>query len=282
MDNTIIFSQPAVSLQRFPSAPPVSRLIGRCGVCAVAACATKLETTQPAAFAELYKDYSMKGLGVEEDGTIHAFGHIVFDPNTDTKGRTVAAATFFTSILNGTSPAVVDIWFQDAMTILAKHPYARELPQAFLDLMAADLNGPLAADYRGYIRHEVKPVLDRISDVLQAHYAAIEAPSVEWLMETFPGHSSRNSPDNIVDNVICYTRAWDGVLAEWDAGRLDVLFPPCHMMPYLAIAKLNTWSKERGETKQHELIGMSSGKKAASTKQLAAISAAFEIEPAIE
>eukprot|EP01051_Picozoa_sp_SAG22_P000457 SAG22_NODE_13_length_33548_cov_57.167773_9_plen_62_part_00 len=53
----------------------------------------------------------------------------------------------------------------------------RELPQAFFDLMAADLNGPLAEDYRDYMKHEIKPVLDSIKDILQAHFAAIEAPS---------------------------------------------------------------------------------------------------------
>eukprot|EP01051_Picozoa_sp_SAG22_P012696 SAG22_NODE_1344_length_4676_cov_4.090234_3_plen_46_part_00 len=44
--------------------------------------------------------------------------------------------------------------------------------------MSADLNGPIAVDYRGYIRHEVKPALDHIKDVLHPHYmyAAIEAP----------------------------------------------------------------------------------------------------------
>jgi hypothetical protein len=158
---------------------------------------------------------------------------------------------------------------QDRMTFLAKYAYVRELPQAFLDLMAADLAGPLAEDYRVYIRHEVKPVLDRIKDIMHVHFAAIEAPTSEWLMETFPGHG-KTTPNGIVDNVVCYARAWDGVLAEWDAGRLDVLYPPCHMMPYLAILKLNSWSKERGATKQHELIGMSSGRKAGTAKMLAA------------
>ena len=57
------------------------------------------------------------------------------------------------------------------------------------------------------------------------------------------------------------------MLAEWDVGRLDVLYPPNHMMPWLALKKFNTWSTERGEAKQHELIGMSSGKKDASRKR---------------
>ena len=237
-------------------------------LCAVAACAKKLEATQPAAFAELYKDYSMKNLKVNADGAVSVDGS---DPtNIDMKGLTWGAATGSLSILTGASPAVVDVWMQDRVTVRAKYAYVRELPQAFLDLMAADLDGPLAEDYRVYIRHEVKPILDRIKDLMHAHFAAIEAPPSAWLVETFPAHHSRNSPNNIVDSVVCYAWAWDGVLAEWDAGRLDVLFPSSYMMPYLAMLKLNIWSKERGETKQHELIGMSSGRKAGSTQLMAA------------
>eukprot|EP01047_Picozoa_sp_COSAG01_P027581 COSAG01_NODE_1824_length_9141_cov_10.234461_11_plen_68_part_00 len=59
------------------------------------------------------------------------------------------------------------------------------------------------------------------------------------------------------------------MLAEWDAGRLDMLHPPNYMMPFLALSKFNAWSRERGETKQQELIGMSSGRKDASTKNRA-------------
>ena len=234
----------------------------------------KLEATQPVAFAELYKEYSMKHMKMSDDGSVSVDGS---DPtNIDMKGLTWGAATGALSILAGASPAVVDVWMQDRMALIAKHAYIRELPQAFLDLMAADLDGPLAADYRVYIRHEVKPVLNRIKNTQHAHFAAIEAPPLEWLVETFPAHSSRSSPNAIVDLVVCYARAWDGVLAEWDAGRLDVLFPPSYMLPWLATVKLNHWSKERGETKQHQLIGMSRGKKEASTKNLSATLAHFE------
>eukprot|EP01051_Picozoa_sp_SAG22_P007159 SAG22_NODE_494_length_9810_cov_2.202966_4_plen_114_part_00 len=101
---------------------------------------------------------------------------------------------------------------------------------------------------------------------MQAHYAAIEAPPLEWLIETFPGHNNSDTPNGIMDKTIAYARAWDRVLAEWDVGRLELLYPPQHMLPFLALYKFNNWSKERGETKQHELIGMSSGRKDASTK----------------
>lgn len=173
---------------------------------------------------------------------------------------TWGAATWAQSLYAGDSPAAVDVATQDIVALL-KYPYVRELPQAFFDLMAVDVDGPLAEDYRHYIRHEIKPVLDRFADILHAHFAAIEPPSLEWLIETFPGHSGTDSSNNFVDNVVAYARAWGRVLAEWDAGRLDVLFPPHHMMPYLGLMKFNSWSKARGETKQQELIGMSSGRK---------------------
>ena len=64
---------------------------------------------------------------------------------------------------------------------------------------------------------------------------------------------------NIPDSTVAYAQAWDRVLAEWDAGRLELLHPPNHMMPFSALTKLNQWSRQRGEAKQHELIGMSSG-----------------------
>eukprot|EP01051_Picozoa_sp_SAG22_P005982 SAG22_NODE_375_length_11547_cov_12.885657_1_plen_423_part_10 len=225
------------------------------------AVASKLEMIQPEAFAEVYKEYSMHGMDAKADGTIHALGKLFLDPNTiDLKGMTWGATTACSSMCAGISAAALDVQTQDTLAVI-KYPFVRELPEAFFDLMAADLHGPLAEDYRGYIRHEVKPALDRIKDILHAHYAAIEAPPLEWLIETFPGHGRTDSPNNIADVTVGYARGWDRVLADWDAGRrLDVLYPPNHMMPWMALLKFNSWSRARGEAKQHELIGMSSGR----------------------
>ena len=44
----------------------------------------------------------------------------------------------------------------------------------------------------------------------------------------FPAHGKSNNLPQIVDGVVAYARAWDGVLAEWGAGRLDVLVQPYH------------------------------------------------------
>ena len=200
---------------------------------------------------------------MKTDGTIHVWGKPVCKP---VEMMTWGAATWPQSVYAGDSPAVVDVATQDIVALI-KCPFVRELPQAFFDVMAADVDGLLAEDYRYYIRHEIKPILDRFADILHAHFAAIEAPSLEWLIETFPGHGGTDSSNNFADNVVAYARAWGRVLAEWDTGQLDVLFPPHHMMPCLGLMKLNNWSKERGETKQQELIGMSSGRKDASTKR---------------
>ena len=89
---------------------------------AVAALAYRVETTQPAAFAELYKDYSMKGLEVKVDGAVHWFGGLTaFDPNIDMRGRTWGAPSVTLSYLVDGSPAVVDVVLQD---LLAQFKYA--------------------------------------------------------------------------------------------------------------------------------------------------------------
>eukprot|EP01051_Picozoa_sp_SAG22_P001844 SAG22_NODE_76_length_22248_cov_14.352070_10_plen_221_part_00 len=213
----------------------------------------------------------MKGLKVQDDGAVHWFGGLVaLDPNMDFKGQTWGHVYQGATAFTGCSPAVVDVYLQDFMALAVKYAYVRELPQAFFDLMAADLDGLIAEDYRGYIKHEVKPALDSIKDVLHAHYAAIDLPSLEWYIETFPGHGKGDSPNQFANFLVAYARAWDRVLAEWHAGRLDVLFPPSHMMPWLGLYKLNAWSREQDEAKQHELIGMSSGRKDGSSKAHAA------------
>lgn len=217
----------------------------------------------------MYKQYSRKNLDVKADGKIYALGKIIFDPNND-KGLTWWAATMFEAAFVGGSPAAVDVALADLLTVY-KSPFVQELPQAFFDVMAADPSGPLAEDYRGYIRHEIKPAFDRIRDILSAHVAAMEIPSTEWLIETFPGHNKTDSTTGIIDLAVCYVRAWDRILAEWDAGKLEVLFPASHMMPLVALAKLNTWSREQGEAKQHELIGMSSKRKSEASKWMAAL-----------
>ena len=82
----------------------------------------------------------MKGLDVKADGKIYGFKKICFDPNIDMRGLTWGAATTGESMTTGGSPAVVDVWLADFFAKY-KYPYVRELPQAFFDVMVADLTG---------------------------------------------------------------------------------------------------------------------------------------------
>eukprot|EP01052_Picozoa_sp_SAG31_P037852 SAG31_NODE_4955_length_2836_cov_1.640482_3_plen_141_part_01 len=122
-----------------------------------------------------------------------------------------------------------------------KGVYIRELPQGFFELIAADVDGPLAEDYRGYIRHELKPAIDRVTTILHDHYPCIEMPSKEWLTETFGSYNKTSSTDQIIYDFIGYTRAWDRVLAQWDAGHLDELFPQNQMVPFHGMYRILIW-----------------------------------------
>ena len=132
---------------KFPSSATPFRLTTS-GFLAVGASAAKLEATQPEAFAELYKGYSMKYLDVKANGAVHGFGRLTHDPNA-AQGLTYGAAT--EALTYGGSPAALDVIYEDVMAV-ATCWGVRELPEAFFDLMAADLSGPLAEEYRGYIR----------------------------------------------------------------------------------------------------------------------------------
>eukprot|EP01052_Picozoa_sp_SAG31_P005119 SAG31_NODE_220_length_19925_cov_3.630939_18_plen_242_part_00 len=217
----------------------------------VSACAIELEATQPEAFTELYVDggYAMKnGLELMANGAVRWGGQIMIDPKEE-KGQIWAAPTLGRSRIVGSSARALDVYVSDGLTFLMK-PFVRELPEAFFKLMSADLDGPFADDYRGYIRYEVKPILDMIADTVYAHYAAIEIPPLEWLVEKFPGHTKIDSTSNIVSTAVAYSQAWTHVLAGWDAGRLDVLHPPSHMMPYASLYAFFVYSRERGEAKR--------------------------------
>eukprot|EP01052_Picozoa_sp_SAG31_P024405 SAG31_NODE_2074_length_6511_cov_11.947754_1_plen_517_part_00 len=228
----------------------------------VAAFASNLEANRPEEFAEMYsiETYSMVGLEVEANGAIKTIfnGATIFDPGW-IQEHAWSASTWFQSFYNTSSPAVADLGIQDFKELVSR-PYIHELPQAFFNFMASDLDGPLAEYYRGYVRYQVKPALERIASILYLHYSAIEAPPNSWVVSTFPGHGSSDSANQIVQYTLGYIRSWDFVLAEWDSGQFDVLFTQNYMLPFMALYKLLAWSRERGERKQQELIGMSSGK----------------------
>eukprot|EP01052_Picozoa_sp_SAG31_P022838 SAG31_NODE_1840_length_7122_cov_2.822156_1_plen_236_part_00 len=221
---------------------------------------SKLQANQPDVFAEIYQgNPSSLGIQVAEDGVITgppwllssgATLALLFDPkSTSDLAITASAPTATASKFSNCSKEGIEIAASDDRALFRK-PYVLELPNLFVHFMAADLEGPIAEEYRNYIRHQVKPCLDRFTGIMHAHFAAMELPSLEWLIQNFPEHSKVESTNNIVTDMLAYTKAWDPVLVEWDQGRLESLFPRGHYMPYLVLRKALSWSRERGEAKQ--------------------------------
>lgn len=53
------------------------------------------------------------------------------------------------------------------------------------------------------------------------------------------------------------TRAWESMLAEWDADELEAVQPRGQNgFPYAGFSSINDWAIKRGEARQRELIGM--------------------------
>lgn len=122
------------------------------------------------------------------------------------------------------------------------------------------------------IEQEVKPKLDRIVSILHEHAALIELPPKAFLLKTFPAATwSAASANEFLVNTIGYAHAWDRILAQWDVGRLDQLAPPNHMFPWYGLMATMTWSLQRGEEYQQELIGMTDFVADASSSRMAAM-----------
>ena len=160
----------------------------------------------------------MKGLKVQDDGAVHWFGDLVaFDSNIDFKGQTWGHVYYGATIFTGCSPAVVDVVFQDIMAGFMKHAFTRELPQGFLDLMAADLDGPL-----GPRLHQAR------SQARTRQHQGNPARALRGHRGIVPGLADRDVPgarppaDSVnifVDQTVAHARAWDRVLAEWESAR---------------------------------------------------------------
>ena len=55
---------------------------------------------------------------------------------------------------------------------------------------------------------------------------------------------------------VTYTLAFEGVLAQWEAGNFDQIRPAGAVPLLLGLGAAMSWSLKRGEAKQTELVGM--------------------------
>ena len=136
-------------------------------------------------------------------------------------------------------------------------PFCYELPQAVFDVIAADPAGELAHGYRRYIRTVLVPGVQHVAELLKANSATIEWPTKEWLAEQFPEIAWAFLRGSVFGEMwLGYARGWDRVLAEWDEAENFAVVRPTLPMPFGGLSRAMAWSRERGEAKQQELIGM--------------------------
>ena len=146
----------------------------------------------------------------------------------------------------------------NAILTFAK-PYCDELPQAILDIVAAEPTGAIAHSYRRYIRTVWVPGVQHVAELLKAHSAVIEWPTIEWLAEKFPQIFSGNvsgSNDHFAVMWVAYAMSWGHVLAEWEEAENFAVSRPAYPIPVGGLSQAIGWSRTRGEAAQQELIGM--------------------------
>ena len=91
----------------------------------------------------------------------------------------------------------------------------------------------------------VLPLLDA-NGQLSGHCLHLQFPAVSW-------HVLSNS--FFAQMWVSYTLSFEGVLAQWEAGNFDQT-RPANAMPLGGLVAAIKWSRERGESKQSELVGM--------------------------
>eukprot|EP01052_Picozoa_sp_SAG31_P050216 SAG31_NODE_11360_length_1039_cov_1.084043_1_plen_217_part_10 len=153
------------------------------------------------------------------------------------------------------SAAAWVIAMSDVFTWMSQ-PFCKELPASILGHLAADPTTPLASRVRLHMRHSLLPDMQRVQELLDAHGALVETPSVAWMEEQFPhGKWNQNHTRFYHDWWYGRKRAWEALIAEWQSGNLSVISPPGALLPLRALVAMNEWTILRGQELQRELIG---------------------------
>jgi hypothetical protein len=86
----------------------------------------------------------------------------------------------------------------------------------------------------------------------------IEWPTKDFLAKQFPAISWTLVSSNIfASQWIAHTMSFEKVLAEWEEGIFTAIAPALPL-PFSGLFQAIGWSRERGEAKQAELVGMTS------------------------
>ena len=100
------------------------------------------------------------------------------------------------------------------------------------------------------------PLCRRLANTLQEYSAYMELLPKDWLEKTYPEMSWRSATNStFVQHWFTYTLSFERILAEWSEGNFKSIRPGM-AQPLGAMVRTVTWSQERAEAKQAELIGM--------------------------
>jgi hypothetical protein len=244
----------------------------------------EMETSHPEAVAEMLAfSAAMFPIGADGKVTSARSGTVYWDRSMPTQ----LTRTFQNEMSTLPSATACSVRILDSILCMAQ-PYCDELPQAILDVIAADPTGAIAHSYRRYIRTVWVPGLQRVAELLKTNSAVIEWPTLEWFAEKYPKMPWHTLPNNFFANFWnAYTVAWDHVLAEWEGAENFAVLRPAYSIPYGGLRQAIAWSRSRGEAAQRELIGMTAeveidmsffSNYGAATSLMAGATAAFETE----
>eukprot|EP01052_Picozoa_sp_SAG31_P000909 SAG31_NODE_28_length_32713_cov_39.100509_19_plen_352_part_00 len=145
-----------------------------------------------------------------------------------------------------------DVW------VCMSSPYAFEMPTAIFGIIAAEPTGEVAEMYRDYVRHTMMPLVRRVEDTLRQHAAYLALPPKDWLVKTFAEISWRSYSKSVFDqHWLAYMVSFERLLSEWSENDFKS-YRPANVQSLGGLIRVLTWSQERAEVNQAELIGMTS------------------------
>ena len=191
-------------------------------------------------------------IGVDGKVTSARSGKLYWDPSVPSQLTTTSED----EISALPSAAACSVRNADFILTSAK-PYCDELPQAILDVVAAEPTGTIAHGYRHYIRTVWVPGVQHVAELLKAHSAVIEWPTKDWLAEKFPQIAWHGVANNFFAVMwTAYTMSWGRVLVEWEEAENFAVLRPSYPIPVGGLSQAMGWSRTRGEAAQKKLIGM--------------------------
>eukprot|EP01052_Picozoa_sp_SAG31_P010755 SAG31_NODE_597_length_13674_cov_3.402947_16_plen_296_part_00 len=199
--------------------------------------------------------FALGAYEMNADGTVtnRRYGNVKWTPNPPPElSRAMGDWSFV-----ATSAAGAAIALHDAYVSVSK-PFCSELPDAILAIIGLEPTGQVAEMYRRYVCDTLMPLLRRVTEKLREYATFVELPPMEWLEKKFPDISWKVIGTTFfIQWWFAYVASTDRVLSEWSSGNFSSCRPGAPL-PYSGMVQTVLWAQQRAQTKQAELIGMTS------------------------